>query len=178
VPILLLDIFRALRALRRDAGFVVLSALTLIVIVGGSAFYWRVEDLSPLDALYLSVMTLTTVGYGDVAPATEAGKLFTMGFVVIGMGLLVGFATAIAAHIREHSVLHGPIRRLKPHRHGVEGAPDIAAPSLPEPVQGFDVLIVGGSEAGRRTALEAARQGLRVVVLDGALSEVAGRSTR
>jgi voltage-gated potassium channel len=174
MPILLLDIFRAVRALRRDPGFVVLSALTLIVISGGGAFYWRVEGVGPLDAFYLSVMTLTTVGYGDVAPATEAGKLFTMGFVVIGMGLLVAFATTIAAHLREHSVLHAPIRRLKPRRQARDTALESAARALPEPAQGFDVLIVGASEAGRRTALEAARQGLRVVVLDGALSE-AGR---
>src|SRR5689334_6282254 len=99
MPILFLDIVRALRVLRRDPGFLVLTVMTLIVIAGGCAFYWRVEHLRALDALYLSVMTLTTVGYGDVAPATDAGKLFTVGFVVIGMGLLLAFATALAAHI-------------------------------------------------------------------------------
>jgi hypothetical protein len=165
MPILFLDIFRTLWALRRDPGFAVLSALTLIVIVGGSVFYWRVEHLRALDALYLSVMTLTTVGYGDVAPATDAGKLFTVGFVIIGMGILVAFATAIAAHMREHSVLHRPIGRLNARR------PD--ARVRHEPAHGFDVLIVAGGEGARQTAREAARHGLRVVVLSGDAAEAA-----
>jgi hypothetical protein len=51
---------------------------------------------SVLDALYFSVITLTTVGYGDFSPQTPAGKKFTMIYVLIGLGLISGFVFLLA----------------------------------------------------------------------------------
>jgi hypothetical protein len=42
-----------------------------------------------VDALYFSVVTLTTVGYGDFAPQTDLGKLFTAVYVRLGIGILL-----------------------------------------------------------------------------------------
>ena len=152
MPILLLDVVRAFRGLRRDAGFVVLGVLLFFALAGGGVAYWLLEDLGPLDALYLSVLTLTTVGYGDPAPVTAAGKLFTMGFVLVGLGILLAFVAMIAEHIRRHSVLR---KRLE--RRG----------SSPEVDGGgeYDLLVVGSDAASRAAALEAARSGLRVVLV-------------
>jgi hypothetical protein len=50
----------------------------VIAIISGTGLYSIVEGLRSVDALYLSVATLTTVGYGDLAPTTDAGKLFTV----------------------------------------------------------------------------------------------------
>ena len=41
-------------------------------------------------------MTLTTVGYGDLHPVTAAGKVFTMLYVFVGVGVLVAFVTRLA----------------------------------------------------------------------------------
>ena len=41
-------------------------------------------------------MTIATVGFGDLAPKTTLGKLFTVGYVVCGLGLFVAMAPAIA----------------------------------------------------------------------------------
>ena len=41
-------------------------------------------------------MTIATVGFGDLAPKTTLGKLFTVGYVVCGLGLFVATAPAIA----------------------------------------------------------------------------------
>ncbi len=63
-------------------------ALTgVIVILIGVIFYHQVESLSWLDSLYFCVITLTTIGYGDIVPRTDAGKIFTTFYVVIGIGI-------------------------------------------------------------------------------------------
>ena len=52
---------------------------SVIIILGiGTVFYRFVEGFSWIDAYYFSVVTLATVGYGDLAPRTTAGKLFTI----------------------------------------------------------------------------------------------------
>ncbi|WP_269849570.1 potassium channel family protein [Methanosarcina horonobensis] len=48
-----------------------------------------------LDSLYFSVITLTTVGYGDFTPQTVYGKIFTMIYIFFGLGILIGFITPI-----------------------------------------------------------------------------------
>jgi voltage-gated potassium channel len=154
----LLDVLRAMWALRRDRGFVVLALLAVALVVGGSAFYSRVEGLGALDAVYLSVTTLTTVGYGDVTPVTNAGKVFTTIFVLVGMGILLAFVTAIAVQIRQQSLLHRPLASVAARHSGV--VPDLAPLATPE----YDVLVIGSDQASRETAIAAARLGLRVVV--------------
>lgn len=65
----------------------------------GTWFYARVEGWSVLDSLYFSVITLTTVGYGDFSPTTVPGKIFTMIYVLIGLGLISGFVYLLADRI-------------------------------------------------------------------------------
>ncbi|MGH2126121.1 ion channel, partial [Enterococcus faecalis] len=45
--------------------------LLATTLLSGAIFYSTVEKLSPFDSLYLSFMTLTTIGYGDVHPVTD-----------------------------------------------------------------------------------------------------------
>jgi voltage-gated potassium channel len=73
---------------------VFMLAVTLILIA--TIFYWLVEGWSFLDAAYFSVVTIATVGYGDLAPQTVLGKLFTIGYLFAGIGLFVAAVTALA----------------------------------------------------------------------------------
>lgn len=45
------------------------------------------EDLSVTNAAYLAVTTVSTVGYGDITPHTTAGRWFTIGLIIVGVGL-------------------------------------------------------------------------------------------
>ena len=65
-------------------------------LVLGTIFYSLVEGWGWIDALYFSVTTLTTVGLGDLTPVTTAGKLFTVMYILTGVGLLVSFLAFIA----------------------------------------------------------------------------------
>jgi voltage-gated potassium channel len=73
---------------------VVQLALALILIA--TVFYWLVEGWSLLDAAYFAVVTIATVGYGDFAPHTTVGKIFTIGYIFSGIGIFVAAVTAFA----------------------------------------------------------------------------------
>lgn len=54
-----------------------------------------------VDALYFTVVTMTTVGYGDLAPTTVAGKLFTSAFVFAGLAIVDLFLATAVNHIMD-----------------------------------------------------------------------------
>ncbi|MDH3353213.1 MAG: ion channel [Nanoarchaeota archaeon] len=82
--------------MRRNADLGMLSFLTIFAFTGGSLFYHTIEGWSWLDSIYFSVITLTTVGYGDFVPTTAVSKIFTMFYVFIGVGIIFGFIHAVA----------------------------------------------------------------------------------
>ncbi|MBX0327143.1 potassium channel family protein [Oscillochloris sp. ZM17-4] len=81
--------YLAMRRAWRDAEFRVLAALVLLVLAMGTLFYHSVEGWGWIDSLYFCVITLSTIGYGDFSPQTAAGKLFTIMYIFMGIGLLV-----------------------------------------------------------------------------------------
>ena len=90
---------RAIRdAWRSDVAFRMLLALVVSLLVSGTTFFTLVEGWSVLDSFYFSVTTLTTVGFGDPAPATAAGKIFTILYIFVGLGVIGGFINVLAKH--------------------------------------------------------------------------------
>jgi voltage-gated potassium channel len=85
--------------------------LALILIAVGTAFYHTVEGWTWIDSFYFSVITLATVGYGDFTPKTTAGKLFTVVYILIGLGVIASFITALARYQRADRRLLRPLRR-------------------------------------------------------------------
>ena len=84
---------------RDDPDFRALALLVAGLLGSGTLFYMLVEGWGFVDALYFSTIVLTTVGLGDVAPTSDAGKLFTTAYVLIGIGVLVAFGTAFAQRL-------------------------------------------------------------------------------
>jgi voltage-gated potassium channel len=83
------------RLLSPQSELLIIFGVLLVVWVIGSVFYHLVEGLSYVDALYFTAVTLTTVGYGDFAPKTDAGKLFTAVYAFVGIGIFLGFAATL-----------------------------------------------------------------------------------
>ena len=69
----------------------VVSGLAAGTLLTGTVVYHLLEDWSWVDSLYFSVVTLTTVGYGDLSPTTDLSKLFTVVYLVSGMSLLAAY---------------------------------------------------------------------------------------
>ncbi len=107
----IIELGLGLRAAFSDARVRLLMILTATLIGAASAAFRWAEGWSWLDAVYFSVITISTVGYGDITPKTDAGKLITIFYVLCGLGLFVATASSIADRI---------ISRASTHREGAD----------------------------------------------------------
>ena len=72
------------------------GALALVVIVGaGLLWYTLVEGWSFIDAAYMVVVTITTVGYEEVRPLSALGRVFNIFFMVAGVGVVLYILSAV-----------------------------------------------------------------------------------
>lgn len=83
--------------------FAILTALVAIDVAG----YILIEHVSAANALYMTVISITTVGYNEVFPLSEQGRMFTIWVIVSGLGTFFYIATKMAENIFE-----GNIRRI------------------------------------------------------------------
>lgn len=80
-----------------------LLLLTLVTILTGTWFYYQFEPTITtwVDAYYFTVITLTTIGYGDFSPTTTLTKLFTTLYVFVGLGIIAGFVGLVGTTVIE-----------------------------------------------------------------------------
>jgi voltage-gated potassium channel len=71
----------------------------LVFIAVGTVTFHFLEDWSFLDSLYVTAQTVTTVGFGDVAPRTHAGRIFATGFMVVGVAVVLFALTSAVQNI-------------------------------------------------------------------------------
>src|SRR4029079_16376555 len=77
---------------------IVLIAVLAAIAVGTVVFH-LVEGWSILDSLYVTVQTVTTVGFGDVTPRTTAGRVFATVFMMVGVGIVLYSLTSVVQAI-------------------------------------------------------------------------------
>jgi len=92
----LLQLSKAIVNQWRDPEFRNIAILLVMLVGVGTVFYSLVEGWNWFDALYFTVITLATVGYGDFAPQTVLGKAFTIAYILLGLGLFVALVRYIA----------------------------------------------------------------------------------
>lgn len=77
----------------------ILLLLPVLIIIIGTGGMMAIEHLSFLDALYYTVVTIATVGYGDITPVTTGGKIFSIFLIIIGIGSFLTILTNIAERL-------------------------------------------------------------------------------
>ncbi len=69
--------------------------LLVVIVTGGTLGYHLIEGWSILDSLYMTAITLTTVGFGELHPLSPAGRVFTIVLIVGGLGILGFISSAL-----------------------------------------------------------------------------------
>lgn len=80
--------------LKRLNLLIIITILALILGIG-TVFYHYSEGWSLVDSFYFSTITLTTIGYGDLAPTTDGAKIFTAFYAIFGIGLMLYFVRSV-----------------------------------------------------------------------------------
>ena len=126
------------------------SAMVATLAVGTAGFVW-IEHYPVFDAFYMTLITVTTVGYGEVHPLSQAGRLFNSFVILFGvviMLLAIGAMTQIVIEL-ELNQFFGK-RRMKNMIDKLEG----------------HIILCGYGRVGRGAAEELLRTGTTFVVVD------------
>ncbi len=83
------------------------SSAALGVIAVGTIGYVTIERMSLLDALYMTTITVTTIGFKEVTPLSHVGQVFTIVMAFLGVGVILLVATELG-----HAVVEGDLRRM------------------------------------------------------------------
>jgi voltage-gated potassium channel len=131
--------------------FLIALAGIVVLTIGGTIGYMAIERMQPLEALYMTVITLSTVGYEEVQPLDALGRVFTMGLIVVGVGTAFYLFAAVTQFVVE-----GQLRDLVGR---------MAMKRRIEQLEGH-VVICGFGRMGRVVAQEVARSGGTPVVIE------------
>jgi voltage-gated potassium channel len=83
----------------------VIGIVFVVMLLGSIGFVVFETDMKFADGLWWSIVTLTTVGYGDISPATPGGRLVGIAIMVVGIGLLGTLTATIASIFVENRML-------------------------------------------------------------------------
>lgn len=129
------------------------------LILAGTVGYHLIEGWTFFDSLYMTVITLTTVGYGETHPLSDAGRAFTIGLLLGGVFTLLFTVTEVIRSIAsgEFQTILGRTR-MERSLAGLHG----------------HLIICGYGRMGRFVCAEFSAQGLPFVVIEKSHDQLAG----
>lgn len=128
-----------------------------IVFISGTLWYSLVERWHWLDAVYMTVITLTTVGYGETQPLGDRGRIFTIVLILAGVISIGYIVNRFTEALIEGYFIEG--RRIKQQRKLLETLTD-------------HYIICGFGRIGRQIATEFAAEGTTFVTIDASSEQV------
>ena len=137
---------------------VVATVLMVLLFAGGTIGYRLIEHPPWWDAFFMTVITLTTVGYGEVFPLSRAGEVFTTLLLLGGLGMFLLLATDVARTVIEGELQQvlGRVRRSR----------------VIERMSGHQI-VCGYGRMGRAAVAELRRSGHALVVVERAPDRIA-----
>lgn len=129
--------------------FAFISFLALIV-VGTSGYHW-LEGMSAVDSLYMTVITISTVGFGEVRELSSYGRMFTIG-LILGGGGIAAYSISITAEF----FMSGEWRRILDTRRRSRMMSKLSN----------HAIICGFGRVGRRVADELTNEGVPFIIVD------------
>lgn len=130
-----------------------LSLVLLVTVVGTLGYVWlgREQGATWLDGLFMTVTTITTIGYGEIVHLTSAGRVFTIVIAILGIGSLFYSLTTVMEYLVASQVLD-PLGEKKMQRQ----IDKLAA----------HIIIAGLGRVGRQAASELAESNIPFVIVD------------
>ena len=123
----------------------------LLLVFGGTFGFGVLEDMEPIDALYMTVITLSTVGFGEVTPLHTQSKIFAIIFIIVGFFVAASIITFLGQMIVEGQFTEIVLRRKMQSR--LKKLKD-------------HYIIAGFGRVGRHVAVEFAQKKVPFVVLE------------
>ncbi len=131
--------------------FALALSLVVLMTVIGAIGYMLIEHWSVLDAFYMSVITISTVGFAEVKPLSPAGRLFTIGLIVTGVGSAIYLFSVIG-----ELVVEGRLREF------------LGKSAMNRKIHGLQqhVIVCGYGRFGRAVVEELTRKAVPMVVIE------------
>lgn len=130
-----------------------LSIVIITLCIGTIGYYilWLDNNGTVLDALYMTVITIATIGFGEVKPLSSAGRIFTIVITFIGMGGLIYLLTTLMEYLvqiqlsdtKEQKRMKTRLEQL--HNH---------------------IILIGGGRVGKHAANELLRHNQEFILID------------
>ncbi|WP_456475748.1 potassium channel family protein [Candidatus Pyrohabitans sp.] len=96
----------------------IIAGLVVLTVIG-TLFIMKFENLSLLDALYFVIVTISTVGYGDIIPTTQEGRIISLVIIVLGVFSVLAIIPVISSYLIQRGISRAlgiaGIKRLKNH---------------------------------------------------------------
>ena len=125
--------------------------LLMLLLSSGTLFYWAYEQYPLIDAFFMTIITISTVGFAVIHPLSDVGKLFTSGLIMFSLGSLAWVGSSLARFIFDGELkdylktyrVDKKIMKLKDH-----------------------TIIIGYGRNGEQAAMELRDYGVDFVVID------------
>ncbi|MEJ5299572.1 MAG: potassium channel protein [Thermodesulforhabdaceae bacterium] len=92
------------------------SAVSASIVLFGTLGYMFIEQYSFLEGLYMTLITLTTIGFGEVRPLSEKGRIFTIFLILVGIAFVASQLAALGNYIADGQFLQMYRRRRMKRR--------------------------------------------------------------